>query len=513
MNFLLRIWAIFFLAARRLVARRWLALATALGLVVSIALIMSIPLYSDAVYYRILHEELAKTNEGQSLINRPAFAFMYRYLGSIYGTKKFSDAEAVDAYLSGPAVDQLGIPVSSLTRYLKSDTLRMFPAGDVVNSAFASTEDPLEWVSFGAATNFENHVNFVAGAMPAPASANPDEPVEVAIAQVMADKFGIQPGEEYMLFRTTKAETGSRTVQIPVRVSGIWTVMDAMDEYWFYAPTSFDTQLIIPEASFRGRIASLFEDEFDTFMWYWIADGSGVNVSNADRLVSRIDQIRQRAATLLPNTKLEISPYDALRDYQQSSGLLNLLLYAFSIPIVSLLIAFIGLVVGLSVARQRNEIAVMRSRGATALQIISIALVEAMILVAVALAIGAPVSTWLAYTIGATKSFLNFTLEPDLRVQLTSTALGFGLAAGLATLLAQVLPSLGASRHTIISYKQELARTIRPPWWQRAWLDVLLLIPVGYGIYLLRQQGSLVTPGAPVPTDMFDTRCSSCCRR
>jgi hypothetical protein len=141
MNFLLRIWAIFFLAARRLVARRWLALATALGLVVSIALIMSIPLYSDAVYYRILHEELAKTNEGQSLINRPAFAFMYRYLGSIYGTKKFSDAEAVDAYLSGPAVDQLGIPVSSLTRYLKSDTLRMFPAGDVVNSAFASTED------------------------------------------------------------------------------------------------------------------------------------------------------------------------------------------------------------------------------------------------------------------------------------------------------------------------------------------------------------------------------------
>ncbi len=66
MNFLLRIWAIFFLAARRLVAQRWLALATALGLVVSIALIMSIPLYSDAVYYRVLQEELAETvSEGQ----------------------------------------------------------------------------------------------------------------------------------------------------------------------------------------------------------------------------------------------------------------------------------------------------------------------------------------------------------------------------------------------------------------------------------------------------------------
>ncbi len=33
---------------------------------------------------------------------------------------------------------------------------------------------------------------------------------------------------------------------------------------------------------------------------------------------------------------------------------------------------------------------------------------------------------------------------------------------------------------------------MRKPWWQRAWLDVLLLIPTGYGAYLLRNQGSVV---------------------
>ena len=67
-----------------------------------------------------------------------------------------------------------------------------------------------------------------------------------------------------------------------------------------------------------------------------------------------------------------------------------------------------------------------------------------------------------------------------------------------------MLPSLGASRHTIISYKQELARTVRPPWWQRAWLDVLLLIPAAYGIYLLRQQGSVLTPNTDTGGDIFD---------
>ena len=115
MNFLLRSWATFLIAVRRLLAQRWLALATALGLVASIALIMSIPLYSDAVYYRILQEELGKASQTTTL-NRPTFAFMLRYSGSIYGLKQWEDLEPVDAYLSGPAIGQLGLPTRQSVR-------------------------------------------------------------------------------------------------------------------------------------------------------------------------------------------------------------------------------------------------------------------------------------------------------------------------------------------------------------------------------------------------------------
>ncbi|HEY3341967.1 MAG TPA: FtsX-like permease family protein, partial [Anaerolineae bacterium] len=53
------------------------------------------------------------------------------------------------------------------------------------------------------------------------------------------------------------------------------------------------------------------------------------------------------------------------------------------------------------------------------------------------------------------------------------------------------------------------ARSMRPPWWQRAWLDVLLLIPAAYGTYLLHKQGSILLPavirqGASVAQDPFD---------
>ena len=71
------------------------------------------------------------------------------------------------------------------------------------------------------------------------------------------------------------------------------------------------------------------------------------------------------------------------------------------------------------------------------------------------------------------------------------------------SLAAQLVPTLGAARHTTVTYKQERARMLRPPWWQRVWLDGLLLIPGGYGAYLLSVQGSLLGVAEGVPADPF----------
>jgi putative ABC transport system permease protein len=69
-----------------------------------------------------------------------------------------------------------------------------------------------------------------------------------------------------------------------------------------------------------------------------------------------------------------------------------------------------------------------------------------------------------------------------------------------------VLPTVSASKHTVITYKQDRARQTRRPWWQRAYLDFLLLIPAGYGMYLLQRTGSGGTGAGVVtalPNDPF----------
>jgi putative ABC transport system permease protein len=92
--------------------------------------------------------------------------------------------------------------------------------------------------------------------------------------------------------------------------------------------------------------------------------------------------------------------------------------------------------------------------------------------------------------LGKTRSFLDFSANINLPTAITRTALLFGFGIAVIGVFAQLVPSFSAARHTIITYKQERARTLRAPWWQRAWLDLMLFVPAAYGAYLLRTQGS-----------------------
>lgn len=501
MGLLNRYTAIVTVALKRLFAQRGLALAIMIGLVVSISLIMSIPLYADAVYYRILQNELQapQTTGG---IQRPPFAYMFRYVGSTYGAKEWEDLQPVDTYLTGPAAANLGLPHVRTIRHFKTDNVRLFPADNVV---YSDITDPLEWVSFGFVTDIVYEIDVVEGRFPEPTvSGNIDAPVEVLISAEMANEIGIRSGEHFMTFRRARTDEGVRTIQVPIVVTGIWEPQDISAPFWFYNPNTFETVMLVPEQTYVSRIAPSYTQDVYLGLWYLIMDGSDITTEAVGPLVANTVEVEQTIAGLLANTRLGVSPTDALRRYQQASGLLTVLLYAFSVPIMGLLLAFIGLVVGLSVTRQRNEVAVLRSRGATSLQVVGISFLEALALAGIALALAYYGSQFVAEAIGSTQTFLNFTQISDLRLVFNANTWRMGAIAVGVTVLAQLLPTLGASRHTIVTYKREQARTLQAPWWQRSFLDFLLLVPAAYGIYLLRQQGSITAPGPLTGATLFD---------
>ncbi|MBN1812274.1 MAG: FtsX-like permease family protein [Anaerolineae bacterium] len=487
MGMLLRFWAILVVTVKRLISERWLALATALGLIISVALITSIPMYADAIHYRVLLEKLS----GEEYGHRPPFAFMYRYVGSWAGVVSWEDIKPLDDYITNRVASDLGLPVNDMVRYFSTDSLRLFPQGDGV---YNDPDRALGFVDFSWASDFQDHITVVEGNFPAVADSAYDSAVEVLVSEELSLEWGLQVGEEYTAFVRLETEDDREiNVTIPVRIAGIWRATDPTEEYWFYSTSSLAEELFVPEETFLRRIDPEMEQGVDLGLWYLLADGSEVYADDVNNLLSRIIATRQRTSAILPGAGLDVSPEDDLQAYRRSTTVLTFLLYAFSVPIVGLLLVFIGLVVGLSVGQKRNEIAVLRSRGATSLQIIGISILEGVLMGIVSVAIGLVVGRWLALLIGRSRSFLDFSLPGQLRAGVTLATVRFGVAAIVLALFAQLGPTLSAARHTVVTYKQERARTLRKPWWQRAWLDVLLLIPTVYGFYVLDQQQGVVT--------------------
>ncbi|MCI0552583.1 MAG: ABC transporter permease, partial [Anaerolineae bacterium] len=154
------------------------------------------------------------------------------------------------------------------------------------------------------------------------------------------------------------------------------------------------------------------------------------------------------------------------------------------------------------VGQQRGEMAILRSRGASAFQVVGISLLQGILLAIVALTGGVGLGYWITHSIGKARSFLDFGAVGGLRVDMTPQVIGYGLLGIAIILIIQILlPTLSAAENTIVTYKQERARSFRNPWWQKYWLDILLLLPAGYGLWQLTQQSKQALSGSETIPD------------
>jgi putative ABC transport system permease protein len=501
MRLLLRVWATLVVTFKRVINQPGLVLATTLGIIVCVGLTMSIPVYTDAVYYNMFRGNLNPDVQNTGIVNNTnQFALTFAYMGNLTGLVRWEDTVPADTYLRSQVSATVGLKQTFTGRFFESDNYQLFPGSE---SVFDS-KSIITWTNFAMLDDVQNHISIQQGNWPAATTGPNDTNVQVMISSTLAAKSGLQPGEKYLALISQISASGVKSnVQIPVVISGVWQPTNAADAYWFINPSMLDNSMLVTEDTFSKQICPQIDKPIYFALWQLVMDDSSVRYDQALNLLSRIAIVQHHAETLLPNISLFASPTDRLVAYQQNANLLTVMLVTFSIPILGLLLAFINLTAGFLVERRRNEIAVLRSRGATSSQVVGMAFLESSILAVIALLIGIPVSLLVARMIGQTRSFLDLSASSNLNVILPKSALYFGIAIVVVALLSQTLPTFSAARHTIISYKQERSRMVTRPWWQRAYLDFLLLIPAAYGFFLLRQQGTIKVLNLSLNADLF----------
>ncbi|MCL4506980.1 MAG: FtsX-like permease family protein [Chloroflexi bacterium] len=477
--------AIFIVAARRLWSTRGLALASALGFIAAIALAFSVPMYADAVYHRILTRELGITDPGSSAL--PPFSFIFKLRTFFQESAQWSDIAPVDRFMDQQVPSLVGLPRKELLRYYQTANLRLFSLTDP--SAFAQRK-PLLLIPLVAIGDLGNHINLIQGKLPAD-TPTADGYTGVLVSKLVSDRLGVQVGDKYVAF-TGREDRGA--IRVPVVVSGVWEPRDRNDSYWFYRPDLLDIMLLTTDTAFTHNIAPTLGQNMNEAIWFMDFNGDSLRVWNVPDFLARIDGLLAAEKAQNINVDMSASPQDGLLRYQRDSRALMLQLYAFSVPLFLLVFAFVILVAGLTVNSQRNEIAVLRSRGATAWQVMGIASMQSIVLALFSLGLGALAALGIAALIGQARSFLVFASGDLLPVAVSRSSLPFGLIAAGVTIVITVIPVIDAARHTIITYRLERARALKTPSWQRMWLDVLLLIPTVYWTYMLQKQGVIDVP-------------------
>lgn len=472
-----------------------LLLATIAGLIITVTLVCSVPLYANGVAEQLLHLQLIGRNDRA----QPPASLLFHWVydsGKAPGTTAAPSASQVNPILGIPEYQRINsyltsqtpslttLPPKGVVRYGATDKLPLYQIGDKKNLASQQFKD---YLSVAFLSDLKTHITITEGKFPDEIKAA-DGAINVVATEAGTQKLLLQVGDE-----VTFANRGEfKSQPIVVKIVGLWKPVDASDPYWFYRPDTFDDYFLLPEESYFKGVLDVNPSSPYEYYWFFIFDQADIHSTNVETVLDAINELSARATSILPGTTLDISPAKVLDQYLTTSYFLKILLFALSAPTMAIVLYYITISSAMLVDKQRNEIAVLKSRGAGNSQIIGVYVVEGLLIGGIALALGPLLAVIVAQLIGLTYTFLYFVNRGLLPVRLAPETYKYAIGAVLLSLLAVLLPAAGAARHTIISYKQDVARANRKPLWQRFFLDFVVFGIGYYGYYTLKQRGSLL---------------------
>ena len=446
---------LFLLASRRLWASRRIFVGLQIGVIVAAAVAATIPLYSNGALMRLLASELKPQND------RPPGAVMLRYLhqsGDQFTAKKLGRLQAVVATLptrAGIGTHGVHFYMASTQSSLATDSHSTVPEDpSVQRSAFLEAE-----------VGFAQHIHLLAGKMYA-AKLGPHGTYQAVVSQATERNLHVLIGQTYHF-----AETGLSN-HINVRIVGIYQRLNRAGGFW---PYQFENNnLVVSSALFQKDLMFNPRIPLEEATWYTVLRLSQLAPSNALHLISALEAFQTAAGQAMPRTTLAVSPLSELRAYAAQLGVMQQEMLLISLPILALTIYYIVMTAGLAISQERNEIAVLVSRGARTWQILSLYMAEWLIMGVVAIVLAPLPAALLTEIVGASTGFLSFVNRQPLALMPNAAMYEYAIVAAIGSLAAAMLPVWSATRQSIIGYKQDAARIMRAPVWRRLYLDLIL---------------------------------------
>jgi putative ABC transport system permease protein len=454
---------------RKMIKNKWLELSLLLGLMLSVAMVSTIPIYTDAILQRMLIKDLEnrqiKTNQYSGL-----------YWSSLYmnETINLNNRERIihqiDNHMEHSAKPGFSLPVQHYVQERITDRYILAPTyPDKVDPSIKRVAE------IGALSNLQENVRLVEGRLPA------KEPVdgvyEALVMREALNKLTMVLGNEFTIEHKKIKET------IRVKPVGIIEQLDEHDLFFYNKRVKgYNSVFFIDFELFEQEITEGQKLHVRAAYWLFAMDYSNIDMNNINNFIQTSQNTESFIANRIGFYNIEAPILDTIKPYLEREKRLRTMLWSLNVPVMIMLAYYLFMVSNLIINRQKTEISVLRSRGASRFQIMMAFVVEGLILGAVAMLAGPYLGLLFTKVLGASNGFLEFVQRSALQVDLGKEAYKYAFIAVIGSIIMTLLPAFIATRVTIVGHKQQMARVQKSSFWHKYFIDIILMSIAIYGL-------------------------------
>ncbi|MDE0430894.1 MAG: ABC transporter permease [Caldilineaceae bacterium] len=469
-----------FLTYRRLAGNPGLTLLALFQIVLTVGLLSSAGFFAQAVDRVILQEELDALS---TRTGRPPFSTRVYFFPSSRKPMDLPAAERAGRSVAATLSSEIGLPIDEVGVQLESGSMMLLaPEGD---QRYSGSSSFLTQVDLVYVADVAPELEFTSGAVwQDPAGSDPSTgTLPVLMHDNLAAEMGVLPGEKFRVAPTAALEG------IELEIVGLWRAREPDDTFWFRPPDiAMKEALLVRRADYLQWVQPMVAGSSRFASWRISLDDSTLNPAYAAAYARGFEKGMSIIDKYLPGANLDVSPLDPLKDFVQRQTTLTVLLLSMNVPAIGFLLYFLVLISGIIARSQQRETSVLVSRGAGTVRVLWLVLVEEWLLILLGVPLGMGAGMLIARGMGYTDSFLDFIVRDPLPVSLQGVDVWLIAAALVLAFIARLFPAIVAARASIVEYETAYARPDRGPFWRRAYLDFLLVVPTVYAYQQLGQQ-------------------------
>ena len=468
------------LLLRKMQNTKWMVICLLIGFIMATAMTSTIPIYMHASLQRMLIKDMQAYQEDTG-----------EYPGVYAVSKTFMSgtdaARQHDLVLSvySRAVNRFN---SLMVPYLNHkcstfDTYLYFSNLDTGNGDVAL-------VKLGGMTELDEHISFTSGRMYEPGK-DADGVYEVICTERALQVSQIDMGTVYEVKNLLNADNPDT---VKIKVVGVFEPVSDTDTFWSEGMTNYDNAFFADFETVISDIIMTGVVNLNSVDCRIIIDYQNLDMNVIEHVRSSFESQKEQYKE--EATTFTVPAQEILESYAGKASSLRYIMLMLDIPVVLMLVFYLFMVSQLNIESERNEIAMLKSRGASSWQVLRIYAYETLILGAVSAIVGPFVGLGLCNILGVSNGFLEFVNRPALHAKLSLAPFVYALIAVAVFFVTTLVPIIPASRVSIVAHKQSKAHEQKKPFWQRCFLDVaFIVLPVVWLWWYNRVNENLISLG------------------